>query len=89
MEILVKTKGFNPYADAQHERSPHGVIVIDGQEVASTLQCPHCGQHFVSSKGSGATRSFCMVCKGVTCGGQDCLNHETWQAKLERMERGR
>lgn len=30
------------YDDAKHERHPHGIIFVNGKEVASTLQCPHC-----------------------------------------------
>ena len=60
------------YADAKHERKPHGIIIVDGKEVATTLQCPHCGGHFVSRKGSGHRRTFCMNCMAVTCGNRDC-----------------
>ena len=54
------------------ERHPHGVILIDGQEVGHTLQCPHCGGHFVSRPGSGARRAWCPRCKAVTCGEPRC-----------------
>lgn len=30
------------YDDAQYERHPHGIIFVNGKEVAATLQCPHC-----------------------------------------------
>lgn len=60
------------YADAKHEPHPHGIILVNGKEVASTLQCPHCMAHFVSRKGSGARRTFCMRCHAVTCGQHKC-----------------
>lgn len=60
------------YADAKHERKPHGIIFVNGKEVASTLQCPHCGGHFVSRKGSGIRRAWCPCCHAVTCGALAC-----------------
>lgn len=60
------------YSDAKHERKPHGIIIVDGKEVATTLQCPHCMAHFISRKGSGARRTFCMKCMSVTCGNPAC-----------------
>ncbi len=61
------------YKDAKHERNPHGVIIVNGKEVATTLQCPHCMAHFISRKGSGHRRSFCMRCMAVTCGAEACV----------------
>jgi len=60
------------YSDAQHERKPHGLIFLNGKEVATTLMCPHCGMHFVSRKGSGIRRCYCMRCGEVTCGQRKC-----------------
>lgn len=60
------------YGDAKHERNPHGIIYSNGREVATTLQCPHCGGHFISRKGSGHRRTFCMKCMAVTCGAAAC-----------------
>ena len=75
------------YKDAQHERKPHGIIFVNGQEVASTLQCPHCGAHFVSRKGSGIRRSFCMRCSAVTCGAPACMSGCTpFHAELGIMQ---
>ncbi len=34
----------------------------------STLQCKHCGRHWVPQPGSGRKRGFCTVCMGPTCG---------------------
>lgn len=60
------------YSDAKHERHPHGLVIVNGQEVATTLQCPHCGMHFVSRKGSGIRREFCLKCGDVCCNRQTC-----------------
>lgn len=60
------------YSDAKHERRPHGIIFVDGKEVATTLQCDHCGGHFVSRKGSGHRRDFCLKCNSVCCGSPRC-----------------
>lgn len=60
------------YADAAHERHAHGLVIVDGKEVATTLRCPHCGGHFVSRKGSGTTRQFCLKCSEVCCGEAYC-----------------
>lgn len=55
----------------------HGLLVltldvVDGREVAHTLQCPHWGGHFVSRRGSGARRTFCLRCLAVTYGNPAC-----------------
>lgn len=49
-----------------------GLIIVDGREVATTRQCVHCGCHFVSVKGSGVKRGYCMLCNGITCGSHVC-----------------
>lgn len=74
------------YSDAQHERKPHGVILVDGKEVASTLQCPHCGGHFISRKGSGHRRTFCLRCQAVTCGNLACDPCRPFAAELQDFQ---
>ena len=76
------------YSDAAHERKPHGIIFRDGKEVATTLQCPHCAMHFVSRKGSGIRRAFCMKCMAVTCGQAKCDPCTPFMAELG-MNQGR
>lgn len=76
------------YRDAKHERQPHGIVFVNGQEVATTLQCPHCGGHFVSRKGSGHRRTFCMKCMAVTCGSHACDPCQPFAAELQ-MNQGR
>lgn len=60
------------YSDAKFERKPHGIVLVDGKEVAHTLMCPHCGEHFVSRRGSGHRRTWCIKCNAVTCGDYAC-----------------
>jgi hypothetical protein len=71
------------YSDAKHERKPHGIIFKDGKEVATTLQCCHCMMHFVSRKGSGTRRGFCLRCMQVTCGAPKCVECRPFMAELE------
>lgn len=75
--------------DAVYERNPDGYIIIDGQEVASTKQCPHCQMHFVSVKGSGKIRGFCTKCMAVTCGKIACNICVPFEKKLEEFEKGK
>lgn len=35
---------------------------------ASTVQCVHCGGHFIPKPGSGIVRGFCCNCGGPICG---------------------
>lgn len=84
MDLIIKPGVVDEYADAKHESKPHGIVFVDGKEVATTLQCPHCGAHFVSMKGSGARRHFCMKCMAVTCGSGRCIACTPFIAQLER-----
>ena len=72
------------YSDAKHEPHPHGIIFQNGVEVASTMQCCHCGAHYVSRKGSGIRRGFCLRCMQVTCGKQECIECKPFAAELDR-----
>jgi len=69
------------------ERLAHGAILSDGKEVAHTLQCPHCGGHFISKKGSGKLRTFCLKCMAVTCGAHRCHACIPFEMQLERIEK--
>ena len=75
------------YSNAQWERKPHGSIILDGQEVATTLQCCHCGKHFVSIRGSGMKRGFCMKCMQVTCGDTACNPCRPLEKWIEQEEK--
>jgi hypothetical protein len=74
------------YPNAKFERKPDGVIIVDGKEVAHTLQCCHCNAHFASVRGSGKKRGFCVRCHHVTCGKLECDVCIPFEEKLARME---
>ena len=58
-------------------RGPAGHFLIvrpgDTNREGETLQCVHCGKHWIREPGSGRRRGFCLKCHGVTCGGQECV----------------
>lgn len=56
------------YGDALAVRRAAGAILLDGAHVADTVQCVHCGGHFVMVRGSGRTRGWCANCNGIFCG---------------------
>lgn len=68
-------------------RRPAGTVFIDGEEVAETRQCVHCGRHWLWRKGSGKKRGWCMNCSGVTCGKPACMRCDPLERKLERWEK--
>ena len=79
----------NHYKDAEFLRKPDGHILVDGIEVAVTRQCPHCNRHFISRKGSGIRRGFCMRCNKITCGNPQCnkcVPFEKWLDAYEKSE---
>ena len=61
----------NFYADAVTTHRRHGSIVVDGKEVASTLQCVHCNCHFTHRRNRGDW--VCLKCSGVVCGKRVCV----------------
>jgi hypothetical protein len=63
-----------------------GAIIVDGQQLSSTLQCCHCGNHFEVVRGSGRSRGFCLRCGDVTCGAPECVPCVPFEAVLEHME---
>jgi len=90
MELIkrLKKKG-NPFGDVQYERHPGGAFIIDGIEVGHTVQCCHCNGHFLSMRGSGARRGFCMRCMKTTCGKKTCDSCIPFEKKLELYEKGK
>lgn len=76
----------NPFKDAKYEDKPSGVILMDGKEVAHTLQCCHCAVHFVSIRGSGKRRGFCMHCHKITCGNPKCDPCIPYEERLQLAE---
>jgi hypothetical protein len=76
----------NPFGNVKYEPKASGAFIVDGQEVASTIQCCHCGMHFVSKKGSGKQRGFCLCCHKITCGAPRCDVCIPFEKQLELME---
>ena len=75
-----------PLGDVQFEKKPSGVFIVDGNEAGHTLQCCHCGAHYVSIRGSGIRRGFCKLCNQVTCGKEVCNMCVPFEEKLNIME---
>ena len=75
----------NPYAKACSGRSYGGTILADNKEIGNTIQCVHCGNHFLMVRGSGVTRGWCMRCNGIVCGPQ-CSECVPFDRQLEIME---
>jgi len=76
-------------SEPAYERKPAGVIIVDGQDIASTVQCCHCNCHFISVKGSGQTRGFCTLCMARTCGKPECDVCTPFEKKIADYERGK
>lgn len=76
-------KGLILPGDPEFVRKPSGHMLVDGQEVAVTRQCCHCGRHFVSIRGSGHIRGFCRNCMKVTCGLPKCDHCRPYRARFD------
>lgn len=74
------------YQDALAVRKPGGAILLDGVQVADTLQCVHCGGHWVPRAGSGTVRGWCPRCSGPVCG-PTCAACVPFEQRLDRAER--
>lgn len=71
-------------------KGPGGYIIISSPDAETiereTMQCVHCGKHWVYKPGSGTERGWCMKCDGVTCGAQECNACVPLEARIEIME---
>lgn len=75
-----------PIDDAIGLARPAGAFIVDGQHVADTAQCCHCGGHFVMRRGSKRVRGWCRRCNGITCGAEPCLPCVPFERRLDIME---
>lgn len=55
---------------------------------ATTVQCVHCGGHYIPRPGSGNVRGFCMRCNGPVCG-PGCAECVPVEVLLENYEKHR
>lgn len=67
-------------------KNSNGAVVIDGKHVADTIQCVHCGKHWIPKPGSGKVRGWCVSCNGASCGDTRCMDCVPFEAKLEIAE---
>lgn len=72
----------------QSVRNPHGGIMLDGQHVADTLRCCHCGVMWIPVKGSGIERGYCLKCMDVTCGPKCAGSCIPLEKRIELSEKG-
>lgn len=70
---------------------PHGFLEIADPDApggiicGETLQCCHCGGHWMIQPGSGRIRGFCMRCNGPVCG-PGCAECVPMERQLELAE---
>lgn len=73
-------------------RNEAGTVIMtlqDGGVVESaTLQCVHCGTHWLYGSDKTVDRGYCGQCQGPVCGRKcaKCIPQEQW---LENVEKGR
>lgn len=58
----------------KYPRKPDGEIIIDNYIERPTLQCCHCGKHWLYKPGEGKKeRGLCLKCLRPTCGSKECM----------------
>ena len=72
-------------------RKPSGTLIVTSEfglpVTRDTLQCRHCGRHWVVEPGSGRSRGWCFNCAGPTCGAERCEKVcEAQEKMVERIE---
>ena len=70
------------YGEAEHVRKPSGIVFVNGQEVASTVMCCHCGTHWIPKRGSGTRRGYCLKCMDLTCGNPACIDCKPYKGDV-------
>lgn len=72
----------------------HGTVTISDPGAdrplleVGTLQCVHCGGHWIAQPGSGRIRGFCQNCMGPVCG-PGCAACVPTDLYLTNLETGR
>lgn len=60
----------------------------DGKvEEKDTLQCVHCGAHWMVEPGSGIKRGYCLNCNGPHCGSKQCHTCIPLEKFIDTIER--
>lgn len=74
-------------------RKPKGYAIWSFPDKApierETLQCCHCGRHWIVVPGSGRKRGFCTKCMQVTCGHAKCDPCVPVEKQLDMIEKGK
>ena len=65
--FMVRKHTTTRYAGYAVHSDPEGPS-IEGD----TIQCAHCGKHWIFSPGSGRERGWCTKCYSFTCGEKKC-----------------
>ncbi len=79
---------------AKLNKTESGLIIISDPGAdkplleTKTLQCVHCGGHWVPRPGSGIQRGWCSRCNGPICGA-GCVDCVPTEQLLENIEHGR
>lgn len=75
------------YPHAKAVRRPSGHLLLDGQQVADTVQCCHCGRHWVMLRGVEATLPhYCSRCDALVCDRPACRVCVPAERQLEIRE---
>lgn len=75
-------------------KTEHGLVTLldPGSDrpllEVKTLQCVHCGGHWIPRPGSGMVRGFCTRCNGPICG-PGCAECVPEEQMLENIEKRR
>lgn len=62
------------------------IVDVDGMREADTLQCCHCGCHWVVKRGSGKARGYCFKCNAPHCGAPGCWECYPVEKRLDDIE---
>lgn len=74
--------------NAKSVRNPAGGIIVDGQQVADTARCCHCGAHWVMVRDDESTLPhYCRNCDDTVCDKPSCRNCVPAEKRLDLIER--
>lgn len=69
------------------DRHYSGTILLDGVEVAQTLMCIHCNQHFLNIRIPGKARGWCSNCNAPVCHKPECDTCVPFMQMIENIEK--